>query len=418
MSKGLLGILSSSYRVVAAAERRATHDARRSYGFQQRLLREEARKQERFDRAQRNQERRIARDAREQERELRRRAKEQAQLNELEHARLMVETFENRCEVLTSAHKDPLREVDWTQVATLLAPLAPIRKDANEFTFRLQNSLLFEPGASQGITPEQQAGLSAAQALDTSAHEAELANHAKTVEETRRLAQLGRRILDRDPVAFKEALDQFAQPDDTDDRSYRLEYQVTRPELAECMLHVPGLDIIPSQLHSLSNRGRLQTREMPRKQRCDVYREHVCGCAIHWILQVFSMVPVDSVLMHVHAPVNETATGQSSGQCILSIWMPRQQAEAFDLESDAFLASTAVSASTHHGEFRRMRPSNELVPVLPLGAHDVERLVQDAGLRTDLDDLMRKMGGIRTNFINRHIEEREGADNAPSEDES
>ena len=70
-------------------------------------------------------ERRRQRDAQKRFRELERQAKEQAKLSEIEQARLEVETYENRVEVLQSVYKDQGEPCDWPALATSLPPPCP-----------------------------------------------------------------------------------------------------------------------------------------------------------------------------------------------------------------------------------------------------------------------------------------------------
>ena len=77
-------------------------------------------------------ERRAQRDAQRRFRELQRRAKEQAKLSALEQARLEVETYENRLEVLQSIHKEQGAQWNWQAVLNSTPPVEPVRSDRHE----------------------------------------------------------------------------------------------------------------------------------------------------------------------------------------------------------------------------------------------------------------------------------------------
>jgi len=70
-------------------------------------------------------ERRQQREAQKRQRELQRRAKEQAKQSAEEQARLEVETYENRLEVLLSVHKEQADPWDWAALAASLPPPTP-----------------------------------------------------------------------------------------------------------------------------------------------------------------------------------------------------------------------------------------------------------------------------------------------------
>ena len=70
-------------------------------------------------------ERRQQREAMKRLRELERQAKEQAKLSQQEQARLEVERYENRLEVLLSLHKEYGGPWDWSSIAANLPPPCP-----------------------------------------------------------------------------------------------------------------------------------------------------------------------------------------------------------------------------------------------------------------------------------------------------
>ena len=67
-------------------------------------------------------ERRAQRDAQRRFRELQRQAKEHAKLSALEQARLEVETYDNRIEVLLSVHKEPSVSTDGKRMSKIAEP--------------------------------------------------------------------------------------------------------------------------------------------------------------------------------------------------------------------------------------------------------------------------------------------------------
>src|SRR5947199_10856666 len=77
-------------------------------------------------------ERRRDREAQRSQRELERRNRDQAKLSAIEQARLEVETYENRLEVLLSVHKDQGPAWDWAALAAVLPPPCPQKNSYHE----------------------------------------------------------------------------------------------------------------------------------------------------------------------------------------------------------------------------------------------------------------------------------------------
>jgi hypothetical protein len=76
--------------------------------------------------------RRRERDAQKRQRELERQNKEQAKLSAMEQARLEVEIYENRLDVLLSVHKEQGEIWDWVALAASLPPPCPQKNSYHE----------------------------------------------------------------------------------------------------------------------------------------------------------------------------------------------------------------------------------------------------------------------------------------------
>src|SRR5579859_7396969 len=138
--------------------------------------------------------RRAERDAQRRQRELEKRAKEQAKLSELEQARLEVDTYENRIEVLLSVHKEQGKSWDWLNILAALPPLAPKRNSSNELRAKQRVAVLHpdqkEAGASiidQGRTEDERV------------FQEEVARYSSEIAQWEQLRALARRILDSEP---------------------------------------------------------------------------------------------------------------------------------------------------------------------------------------------------------------------------
>ena len=75
-------------------------------------------------------------------RDLQRMAKENAKMSAIEQARLDVETFENRLELLLSVHKEQSEVWDWTAIVATFPPVRPQRNAYREFATKREMLLL------------------------------------------------------------------------------------------------------------------------------------------------------------------------------------------------------------------------------------------------------------------------------------
>lgn len=106
--------------------------------------------------------RRQQRDAQKRQRELERQSKEQIKRSAIEEARLEVETYENKLEVLLSVHKQQGEVWDWVALAASIPPPCPHKNSNYELKTR---QLMLVSASQQKETAIEQARLQDEQAF-------------------------------------------------------------------------------------------------------------------------------------------------------------------------------------------------------------------------------------------------------------
>jgi hypothetical protein len=137
-------------------------------------------------------------------RELERQAKAKAKLSAIEQARLDVETYENRVELLRSVHKEQGEVWDWPAVAASLPPPYP------------QNNSFHEQKANQlfAVLPTEkrsaaQSMLEQAKLQDQQDFQAASQSYSEQMAEWEKLKNMAQRILAGEHRAYTEALVEF-----------------------------------------------------------------------------------------------------------------------------------------------------------------------------------------------------------------
>src|SRR5262249_9663332 len=143
------------------------------------------------------------REAKKRQREIERRAKEQAKLSELENARLEVEKYEGRLEVLLSVHKEVGENWNWNLIASILSPLPPKKRPLHELRAKHNMAISFDKDARKNVEVQ----VKHAQLLDESEFQKKLSAYTDEWDKWNRLNILARRILDGDHNAFADAID-------------------------------------------------------------------------------------------------------------------------------------------------------------------------------------------------------------------
>lgn len=138
-------------------------------------------------------------------RALERRTEEQAKLSQLEQARLEVETFENRLNVLLSVHKEQGDAWNWSvAVATLPQPY-PRKQSHHEFKASLRMAM--EVACKK--KPNWDSELEKGRLQDKRDHEEALKAYSSAHAEWEKLQRLSRRILSGDHAAYDDALSEM-----------------------------------------------------------------------------------------------------------------------------------------------------------------------------------------------------------------
>jgi hypothetical protein len=329
-------------------------------------------------------ERRRQRDAQRQQRELELRRKEQAKLSAIEQARLEVETYENRLEVLLSVHKEQGPPWDWPAIAAALPPPCPQKASYHESQAK-QRALVLHPEKQQAAG----ASIQQAQSEDERAFQEATKAHTEEVAEWEQMKSFARRILAGEHKAFIEALVEFSPLAEISDVGSLMHFTVETADLIRCELKVNGTQAIPSEAKTLTATEKVSIKPMPKTRFHEIYQDYVCGCMLRVAREVFAMLPVDTVLITASADILDTRTGQTSEQPVLSAVMPR--AAIAGLDFDKLDPSDAVENFLHRGNFKASRKAGAFQPITPLSPVDVTQTSTDAMGCADLLVSVQKM---------------------------
>jgi hypothetical protein len=341
-------------------------------------------------------ERRRQRAGQKQQRELERRRKELAKLSAIEQARLEVETYENRLDVLLSVHKEQGPTWDWAALAAALPPPIPQKSPYHESQAK-QRALILNPGDQQGA----KAAIEQAKAEDERVFQEAQKIHAEEMAEWENLRNLARRVLSGEHKALIEALVEFSPLAEISDVGSLMHFTVESTKLIRCELKVNGSQAIPSEVKTLTAAEKVSVKPMPKTRFHEIYQDYVCGCMLRVAREVLAMLPVDAVLITASADILDTRTGQTSEQPVFSAVMPR--AVMVNLDFDEIDTSDAMENFLHRGNFKVSRKAGAFQPITPLTTVEAQPAATEPSGYADLlasvhrlrKDLQRKLAALR-----------------------
>lgn len=299
------------------------------------------------------------REAQRRQRELVRRAKEQAKLTAIEQARLEVETYENKVEVLLSVHKEQGPVWDWTAIFASLPPPYPQKNTFGELRARQQLAVL-PPDKCADTT----ASIEEARKKDEEAYLRSLEIYAEQKGEWERMKSMSCRILAGEQKAYTEALVELSPLAELSELGSTIHFTIHDAFLVECNLKVNGLQAIPSEVKTLTASEKLSVKPMPKARFHELYQDYICGCMLRVAREVFALLPIKTLLITATADTIDSNTGQSLDQAVLSAAMIRESMNV--LNFDYVAPSDAMDNFLHRGDFKATRKTGAFAPILPL----------------------------------------------------
>lgn len=309
-------------------------------------------------------ERRRQREVQKRLRELERQAKARAKLSAIEQARLEVETYENRIELLRSVHKEQSEAWDWPAVAASLPPPPPQKHSYHEQRANQRFAVLPTEKKEAAQSMLEQARLQ-----DEQDFQAAMQSYSEQMTELEKLKNMARRILAGEYKAYTEALVEFNPFVDISDLGSSINFTVHNAKLVECVLKVSGKQIIPAEVKTLTASEKVSVKPMPKGLFHGIYLDYLCGCVLRVAREVFALLPVDTVLVTAAADSLDSRTGQTGEQPVLSVAMPR--ADFTLLIFDRLNPSDAMDIFQFRGDFKASRKSEAFQPITPLTPADI-----------------------------------------------
>ena len=321
-------------------------------------------------------ERRAQRDAQRRYKDLQRRAKEHAKLSALEQARLEVETYENRLEVLLSIHKEQGDQWNWQQVSNTPPPVEPARGNRHETEVEARRAA-YSPGFFDKLFGKAKKKTTAfeveaytAKDRDEREFQTAWAQYQSDHAEWENERTLAAAVLAGDHDAYVRVLRELSPFAELSELGSSLNFRIHTPQLMEALVKVSGEQAIPSEIKSLTGSGKVSTKSMPKGRFHEIYQDYVCGCVLRVGRELFALLPVETVIVTALADLFDSRTGCTAEQPILSVAIPR--AVMKKLNFNLLDPSDAMENFLHRGDFKASRKAGAFVPITPLAQGDLE----------------------------------------------
>lgn len=241
--------------------------------------------------------------------------KQQAKLAELEANKLEVKEYENYIELIQNVHRECEPAMNWRKIANSTAPftkgeIGPEELkaiDAYENFTPTFIEKIFKKTADKRKT-NLKSKIATAKKIDDEQYQ-----------EWEDSVAFSKKILSGDIDAYYEAIATSNPFEDLVEFGSGFEFGTDSSDTMEIEFMVKSQKVIPEKSKSLTKTGKLSEKILTKTAYYDITQDYVCSCSIRLARELFSLLPVNTVLVHATDCTLNTATGHYEEHTILSI---------------------------------------------------------------------------------------------------
>lgn len=302
---------------------------------------------------------RIERDARRRQRELEKQSKLINKMQEQERAAYEVQVYENLIDLLRSVHKECSEVYNWSLIYYHKPPNKPSHKCVNELAAQAKLDA-YKPGLADKLFGGEKSkrndlanAVNEARQTDERKYQEEIRLYEQKYAEWNALHEIAGRISEGKTEAYMEAIREADPFEDIRELGSSFEFEVKNPLLVHANIYVHGEEVIPLEIKSQLKSGKLAVKPMPKGKFYELYQDYVCGFTLRVARELFSLLPIDIVIVTAIGNLLNTQTGNLEDSPILSAIIPRSTLDK--LNFNMIDPSDAMSNFVHQMDFRKTK---------------------------------------------------------------
>lgn len=277
---------------------------------------------------------------------------------ELESAQYEVEEYESRIEAIKSVHKDCGEEWDWESIRGSLPPfnsgeIGPNEKKAKDTLANYKPAFLDKVFNRTGVKKhELEEEIAIARQKDKDSYE-----------EWQELVDVAQKVLNGDLQTYKYVLEELSPFADISELGSSLGFAFENPRYLEITLYVHFDGVIPKEVKSFTQSGKLSVRQRPKSQYLELYQDYVCSCVLRLARETFAILPVETVYIHAIGELLNAKTGHIEECPILSVMIPKKTLKRLNFEN--IDCSDSMANFNHNMRFKKSQGFEIVEKVTP-----------------------------------------------------
>ncbi|MBO6621427.1 MAG: hypothetical protein JJ892_01625 [Balneola sp.] len=278
------------------------------------------------------------REAKRRQRELEKAKNHFDKMATIEQAHFEVDEFENFIDRIITIHSHEPAKLDWNEIKFRKRPAEPKFSNANEEkTLNVINNYnpsvfdkLFKREAKK--RKELESYLEKARIKDKKHHKIRLKNYDKALEDWKSEKHLAERVTNKEIESFAEVLDQLNPFEEISELGSEVAFKFQESQPLIVKVNVHSDDLVPKQKKSILKSGKLSLKNMPKGEFYEIYQDYVCGVVLRIANEIFSLLPLQGLVINAVDNLLNTSTGHIEEQIILSVGIPRSTLESLNLK--------------------------------------------------------------------------------------
>jgi hypothetical protein len=297
------------------------------------------------------------RNAKRRHRELELQQKHFVKMEALQQAEHEVAVYENRIDLITSIHLDCGDSIDWLKTKQTEKPRQPVKDDKgtrlakyelDSYKPSLLDQLLFRKEKQiKRLKNNLEHAIKDDERTYRTAHsdwEKECVDHQENL-------KLAEGILAFTADERLAALKKFTPFSEIAGIGSEIILNADNGMPVQATLRVHSKDIIPAEIKSLLQSGKLSTKKMPKLRFYELHQDYVCSCAIRVAREIFCILPDEMVIVTATDSILDEATGHLQELPILSVAFSRKT--LLSLNIDNIDPSDSMQNFLHHMVFKK-----------------------------------------------------------------
>ncbi len=239
----------------------------------------------------------------------------------------IVEEYEERIEEIKSIHEICSEPVDWQELKDQPEPFpylggGPLEKEARA------NYDAYEPTFIEKLNPakvkekqdELEDAISQARQQDQ-----------QDYSDWQNLHALAQQVLAGDIDSYFYVIDEMKPYEDILDFGSNFDVGTDSPDFLEVEYHAKTARGVPDRVVSLTQTGKLSSKEMTKTMHYDLAQDYICSCTLRIAREMFALLPIETVVIHVEDTV-EDDSGKKHDDTVLSVLIERNQLERINFD--------------------------------------------------------------------------------------